>query len=127
MRSDAAFPSRFIKALDVPKPRRVIIDQLSPEKLNGEEKHVLSFQNEQKLLVLNRTNWEAIEDLFGDSDDWPGQTIELYADRTTYQGKRVPCVRVRGVSKPATTRSAAKSAQSENPADDFDDPAPVDL
>lgn len=131
MRSNTAFPSRFFKAIDLKnRSLRVVIDRLGNEDLNGEDKHILYFRNEQKQLILNKTNWETIEELYGDSEDWAGQEIDLFPDKTSYQGKRVACVRVRGVSKPAAkpaAKSVAKPTQSENPADPWDDPAPVDL
>ena len=121
MKSADAFPSRFFKALNLKsKPRRVVIDRVGHEELNDEEKHILYFRDEPKQLVLNKTNWETIEELHGDSEDWPGQAIELFADKTTYQGKRTDCVRVR-----AATKAKPVKPSTENPADGFDDP--IDL
>lgn len=117
MKSVDAFPSRFFKAADLKnKPLHAVIDHLGNEDLNGEEKYVLYLRDQRKQLVLNKTNFEAIEELHGDSEDWPGHAIELFPDKTSYQGKRVPCVRVRAAAK------AKPAKASENPADDLDDP-----
>ena len=110
MKSSDAFPSRFFKALNLKnKPRRVVIDHVGHEELNDEEKHILYFRDEPKQLVLNKTNWETIEELHGDSEDWPGQAIELFADKTTYQGKRTDCVRVRAATKAKPAKSTRKN------------------
>lgn len=128
MRTSDAFPSKYFKAGDLHgKSRRVVIDQLGSETLNGETKPVLHLRDE-KSLVMNRTNFEMCEELHGDSDDWPGKAIELYPDKTTFQGRRVDCVRVRGVAKPAAKAAKpAKASASENPADDFYNDDPADL
>lgn len=47
-------------------------------------------------LPLNRTNALTLSDAFGDdTDDWRGKHINVYRDMTMYNGKRVPCLRVR--------------------------------
>jgi hypothetical protein len=46
--------------------------------------------------VLNKTNADVIAYTFGDdTDHWVGRKIVLFATRTQFQGKLVPCVRVR--------------------------------
>jgi hypothetical protein len=55
-----------------------------------------------KPMVCNRTNFEAIEEAFGDSDDWAGHKIKIFCVATSYQGKRVDGIRVEPiVPKPA--------------------------
>jgi len=106
MRSNDAFPSKYIKAADVKeKPAIVVISHLAQEAVgqgqDQNEKHVLYFEN-GKPLVLNRTNWDVLEGAFGDSDDWPGHKIKLYAARCQFQGKFVDAVRVQTIApKPA--------------------------
>jgi hypothetical protein len=56
----------------------------------------------KKPIVLNRTNTEALEDAFGDSDDWPGNKIKIRCVKTNYAGKTVDGLRVEPtVPKPA--------------------------
>jgi hypothetical protein len=106
MRADKAFPSKYLKAADVkPKPIVTVISHLAQEMvgqgLDQNEKHVLHFED-QKPLVLNRTNWDSLEEAFGDSDDWPGNKVKLRSARTQYQGKPVDGLRVEPiVPKPA--------------------------
>jgi hypothetical protein len=118
MRSSEAFPTAYLKASDLNGiPRQVKIDRLGREEMrDGTEKHVLYFHNERRGLCLNKTNFCAIEDLYGDSDEWPGKQIVLRPDRTDFEGKRVDCIRI-GVPKP----TKPVSSESENPAGDFND------
>ena len=68
------FPSKFLKADDLDgKPvtytiERVLVEELGTER---ERKAVLYFSETRAGLVLNRTRWDAIEDLFGhNTDNW---------------------------------------------------------
>jgi hypothetical protein len=111
MRSNEAFPSRFLKCADLKgRAHTLIMGKIDSEHINGEDKLVLSFQNQEKALVLNKTNFCAIEEIYGDSDDWHGQPIVAAPDRTTYQGKRVDCVRLRA----PVTAVAPKKAPAQN-------------
>jgi hypothetical protein len=93
-----AFPGRYIKSADVKeKPIIAKIKNLSRESvgqgLDQEMKWLLILEN-QKPLVLNRTNWKSLEDAFGDSDNWYGRKIRLYCDQTRFGNKKVDCVRI---------------------------------
>jgi hypothetical protein len=106
MRANEAFPAKYLKAADVKaKPIVTVISHLAQEMVgqgqDQKEKHVLYFED-QKPLVLNRTNWETLEEAFGDSDDWPGNKVKLRSARTQFQGKTVDGLRVEAiVAKPA--------------------------
>ena len=101
MRAHKAFPSKYLKAADVKaKPIVTVISHLAQEMVgqgqDQKEKHVLYFVD-QKPLVLNRTNWDELEEAFGDSDDWPHNKVKLRCARTQYQGKPVDCVRLAAI------------------------------
>ena len=106
MRKNEAFQRKYLKADDVKaKPIVAVISHLAQEAVgqgqDQKEKHVLYFEN-GKPLVLNLTNWETLEEAFGDSDDWPGHKIKLYAARCQFQGKFVDAVRIQAIApKPA--------------------------
>jgi hypothetical protein len=106
MRSNEAFPSTYLKAADVKaRPIVTVISHLAQEMVgqgqDQKEKHVLHFED-QKPLVLNRTNWDTLEEAFGDSDAWPGHKVRLRSARTQYQGKSVDGLRIEAiVPKPA--------------------------
>jgi hypothetical protein len=79
------------------------------------EKSVLTFVGTDTRLVLNSTNWDSIAYITGssNSDDWPGRTIELHADRCSMGRKQVDCVRVRA---PNSGRSAFEKTAASRPA-----------
>jgi hypothetical protein len=107
----SAFGS-YIKAEDLQgKAIRASIERVEIEEIKGqdgskERKLVAHFVGKDKGLVLNRTNADALNDIFGtdDYDHWTG-TVILYPDTTTFGGKRVACVRVKGAaaSQPVQT------------------------
>lgn len=103
MKRADAFPSSYLAQDDLPptpQTIRVTIRDILIESMPGdskEDKPVAHFQEAIKPMVINNTNWQSIEDLYGDdSDNWRGQVIELYIDPgVMYAGKRVGGIRVR--------------------------------
>ena len=103
MMRDEVFPSKYLKAADLKgKPRIVTIESARFEPLKGLDgketyKIVLYFGNVPKSLPLNATNFDAVCDATGflDTEDWPGQQIELYPTKTTMGGKTMDCIRIR--------------------------------
>ncbi len=112
MTRDEVFPSKYLKAADLKgKPHIVTIESARYEtlkSLDGKEtqKIVLYFENAEKSLPLNVTNFDAVCDATGfpDTEDWPGQRIELYPTKTTMGGKTTDCIRIR---RPSASRPAA--------------------
>jgi len=108
MRADEAFPSKYLKSSDVKdKPRIAVISHIEREQIgkgeNAQEKYVLYFEGDISPMVLNRTNWEAIEDAFGDSDNWSGHKAKIKTVRVQFQGKSVDGIRLDPiVPKPAS-------------------------
>ena len=106
MRKSEAFPSKYQKATDVKEqPITATIQRLAQEVIGqGQEakkKHVLYFED-TKPVVLNATNWTALEEAFGDSDDWPGHKVRIVCVETSFQGKATDGIRLRPiVPKPA--------------------------
>ena len=104
MKRSDAFPSSYLAKDDLPQPpgtARGTIEDVRIETMPGDnkdEKPVMYFKNGSlKPFVLNQTNWTIIEEVYGDdSDNWRGQTIELYVDpNIMFAGKRTGGVRVR--------------------------------
>jgi hypothetical protein len=120
MRRSERFPSKYVQASDLkPEGVTVVIDKVRMEEVgqgaDKKMKPVMSFKNASKSMVLNNTNDATINELFGDDDrDWQGQKIVLYPSTTPFQGKTVPCVRVRAVDK----------VIERNVAEENEDPAP---
>ena len=86
MKRNEAFPSQYLGQKDIERPITAIIEAVRFEEVQGdhgaEDKPVLFFKNDEpKKMILNNTNWGAIEDAYGDeSDNWNGKSIELYVD-----------------------------------------------
>lgn len=119
MKTDQMFPSRYIKASDIGQGQyRLTIKNLSYEDMaDGEKKWVIYFNGTNKGLVLNRTNANALEWLYGDeTDNWIGKAVEVYTEMTTYMGKAGLGVRLRGPGAITSTRPAAAPEQPGQPA-----------
>src|SRR5215467_11155649 len=89
MKSSEAFPSQYLKSSDVKaKPIIAVISRRNGSRRTGyDQKHkpVLYLEG-QKPIVLNRTNFETLEEAFGDSDNWPSHKVKAYSAPTRYQG-----------------------------------------
>jgi hypothetical protein len=106
MRSSDAFPSTYLKSSDV-KAKQLVATishvemQLVGQGPDQKEKPVLHLEG-HKPIVLNRTNFEILEDAFGDTDEWSGHKVKIYCAPTRFQGKAVDGIRVAPiVAKPA--------------------------
>ena len=97
MKLNEMFPSRFFKAIDCKPPLTLTVTGVAPEKFqDGTSKHVVSFRESEKGLVLNKTNAESIAEMYGDdSDRWAGRQIELYSAKVTGPNGLTDGVRVR--------------------------------
>lgn len=99
----------YIKAEDLNgRAVRVTIEGVTIEEIKSdgktEKKLVAHFAGKDKGLVLNRTNADTLNEIFGtdDYDEWQGIVV-LFPDTTKFGGKTVPCVRIRsnnGASAP---------------------------
>jgi len=83
-------------------PREGLVLQIAKverEKVGPDQEYkwVVYFKGKDKQFVLNGTNWDLIADALreDDSDNWIGNTIELYATKTQFGSKLVDCIRVR--------------------------------
>jgi hypothetical protein len=132
MTRDEVFPSPYLKVADLKgKPRIVTIESARYETLKGLDgketpKIVLYFKNVPKSLPLNVTNFDAVCDATGflDTEDWPGQQIELYPTKTTMGGKTVDCIRIRPPSAPRPAAAAPPPPPPSKPAGEMNDEIP---
>jgi|ERR1700730_7451846 len=97
MRASSFYPSKYLKASDLQgREVRVVISHVDQCEVGDDTKPVLFFEGKNKGLVLNKTNATNIGDAYGDeTDEWAGQVVILYEARTDFQGRTVPCIRVR--------------------------------
>lgn len=122
MKMNEIFLSESLKAADLQgKDVPLIIESYEAVDFDDGKKIVLRFKGTERTLVCNKTNANTICDMYGDDlDDWIGQKIILFPTQTDFQGKQVPCIRVRigtgpitPAPKPATQEyEAAKQAYS---------------
>jgi hypothetical protein len=107
MRTSEAFPSRYlqtatVKAKPIVETISHVVMELVGQGQDAKKKPVLYFEGDTKPMVLNRTNFEAIEQALGDTDEWPGHKVKVYCAPTRFGGKPVDGIRVEPiVPKPA--------------------------
>lgn len=115
-------PSKYLKASDAEDSPVLTISHVKEESIGqgaqADMKWILFFEEEEKGLVLNRTNINTIAGMYGDdTDDWEGKKITLFATQVDFQGKQVDAIRVRNrppktkeakPAKPAATAPAAE-------------------
>ena len=116
------FPSKFLQAGDIEgQSFALTVSRLIQEDVNdGEKKWIIYFNEAQKGLVLNRTNANALEFLYGgDSDAWIGKSIILFTEMTSYMGKPCLGIRMRGPdvsAQPAVQAPLAQPTTEPSPA-----------
>jgi len=118
MNKNDAFPSTYLKAADFTEDVQLTIRQVEMEPVGGsntepaEMKAVAHFDETQKGLVLNMTNWDSIEVMYGpESPDWIGKKVVLYPTQTSFRGKLVAAIRVRVMQAPQPATPAAPAQQ----------------
>jgi len=97
MKSADVFPSKYLRAADLNGREPVVtISHVTMETVGDDNKPVLYFEGKEQGIVLNKTNWAALEDITGkdDTDDWKGHRVKLVMRKVEYQGKRVPAIRI---------------------------------
>src|SRR5262245_2073985 len=103
MKIGSHFKSRFMKAADLPADRDTPaqIDCVTVEQMqegSGEEKPCLWFVGKPQLLVLNKSNAQALSAALGDeTDNWSGATVALFVVPT----QKGPGIRLRVTAPPA--------------------------
>ena len=130
MNLSTAFPSRFLKAADLPEEgsQIVTIEKIAMEEIgrDRESKPILYFEELQQGLVLNKTNGRAIARELGSQefDDWVSRKIALYRADVEFQGELLEGIRVKAARQPE--RKPAKPAKPVTPAPRVQQPAPTD-
>jgi hypothetical protein len=99
MKVSEAFPSKYIKHADLGgqmQTKKISYAEVERVGMQGEERPVLHFANEQRGFVLNKTNARLIAQAYGDdSDGWRGHTVTLMPTRVEYRGEMIDSVRVK--------------------------------
>ena len=94
--------SDYLKASDLNGHSvKVTIARTEFGKIGSDEKWIVFFAGKQRGLALNKTNGSVLAEAFGDEmDNWVGREIEIYPDKTQYEGRLVACLRVRVPAPP---------------------------
>jgi hypothetical protein len=131
---NSAFPSKYLRADDLGDEMvlitidRVLFEEFTGDNGQKERRPILYFRGgELKPLVLNKTNARKIADLCQDTDtdQWGGFQVRLYATETAFQGRQVPCVRIKQAAVPTRQqdqRRALTAQQAPGPVGDGTDP-----
>lgn len=112
--------SKFLKQSDVGQGLLLTIQgieqhNVAKEGADPELRFCMTFAESEKPLVLNTTNAQICEKIFGsdETDDWTGRKIVLYTDpNVSFQGKIVGGIRVRA---PKLKPVVAKPVQAVQP------------
>jgi hypothetical protein len=112
-------PSKYLAAADLDGQQvEVVIENIQIEEvgMDKDECPVMYFEGVKKGLCLNVTNLETIAEWHGEqAEEWVGKTITLYATKTDFKGKRVPCIRVveKLPDKKTTFKKASQSGDAK--------------
>lgn len=123
MNINDAFPSKYLKAGDLPEEgsQRFTIEKIEIEEIgkDKDKKPVIFFDEIHKGLVCNKTNARTIAKVLGSEDfeDWTGKQISLYRAEVEFQGEMVEAIRVKMKTEKTPQKSVplsqAKSAEVE--------------
>jgi hypothetical protein len=113
--------SRYFKAADMPTEKKLKIKAVTAEEI-GEDKQkklCVSFTNDERVLVLNKTNNRTLRGAFGDAcDGWQGKIIVVFPTQDDFRGRMVPVLRVR---IPAPKEGNGQTAKAAPPPEVLDD------
>jgi hypothetical protein len=113
--------SRFFKAADLEGEKKLRVKTVTEELVGvgaeQQKKLVVWFTNDERGLVLNKTNNRTMRGAFGDDcAGWAGKIIVLFPSTVDLRGKMVPSLRVRiPPPKQASASDGAKTAEPEQP------------
>ena len=117
MKTNDVFPSKYLKAEDdvfdngdfTVTVKSVVLEKLTSREKGEEDKPVMYFNELDKGLILNKTNWGVCAKLFDEeSDNWAGERVTLFTMDVDAFGDIVSAIRIRN-KKPKSERAALVS------------------
>ncbi len=117
MQIDEAFPSKYMKASDLPEDGAVTftIEKIEMADIGKEKqrKPVITFEESEKEFVCNKTNANSIAKVTGsrDTDEWIGKQIKLFRTEVEFGGEMVESIRVK-------TKTVKVSPKQDDPLDE---------
>lgn len=134
MNINEAFPSKYLKASDIPEEGRVCVISRVDEEEVGRDKEVrpiLYFEGVEKGVVLNKTNATNISKLYGfETDDWVGKKVMIGTAWVDFNGQSTEGIRIYPPKRASANSPLGKSPPvAGNGANQFDDrnPPPREL
>src|SRR6187551_1670164 len=112
--------SKYLRAEDIKRDTKfrikAVTEELFEKDGKAEKKLVCWFTNDERGLVLNKTNNRTIRGAFGDDTaDWIGKIIAVFPMMADFRGKMTPALRVRiPPPKQATPAAAPQKPVSGN-------------
>jgi hypothetical protein len=111
--------SRFLKAADLEREKKFRIKSVTEEEVGAdaqkEKKLVVWFTNDNRGLVLNKTNNRTIRGAFGDPiNGWINKIIIIFPTHVDMRGKLTPALRVR-IPPPKQAATTAPAATTPPP------------
>ena len=134
MRMRDALPGRYLAGDDLDEEVIVTIDRVVMESFRDPRtrvetrKPVMYFQRAKRGLIVNRTNWRTVADLYGDeSDNWTGKRIVLAPAMVDAYGKQTKAVRVRPTrpTEPRLTNTSVPAEAPQAPPDTLEPSSPI--
>ena len=107
------FPGKFLKSADFGgRDVTLTIIEIHAEDIDDKPKAIMSFEGTKKLMVLNRTNAEALKLMFGrETEKWVGKRITFFPAtiKDPFSDEMITAIRVRG--SPDITKNASATIQ----------------
>ncbi len=128
MNLDTVFPSKYLKASDLPEVgQSFTIEEIKMEEVGREkdQKPVIYFQGEDKGFVCNKTNKNTMKKLFGtvESEDLIGKTIKLISMEVPFGDEMVESIRI-SIKSGGKTGKAAVNVPAPKEIDEDGDEIP---
>ena len=108
MNINEVFSGAYFKASDIKHkaPLKLTISNVKLDQIDGQNKLIVEFQNEQSALVCNKTNSTAIAEVYGEeTDNWSGKRIALIVDRVAFQNSIVDAIRIKFPPQPGVAQT----------------------
>jgi hypothetical protein len=112
---DELFPSKYLAAVDAQEEKIVTINSIEIELLKNkdtekdEPKPILYFDEFDKGMVLNKTNKNTLQSLYGNSiEELVGKRVILYAPICESFGKSAPALRIKAQRPPVDKATLIK-------------------
>ena len=118
MKLSEAYPSKYLKAADLGgQTKTVTIASIEEAEVGKkrEKKFCISFAGMRQQLVLNKTNKNTLEQIFGDPDfeDLPGKQVTLVLREVDYNGETHSAIRI-VAAKPIVEQEVVAKQREDN-------------